>query len=80
MLSEHMVSLYFFLLPQRCRLEFKHPAFLMAEPRITGVVPLSLSSFNTAAGCNPIFASAKPLSSRWASWRAVGGSTKQEGI
>ena len=44
-------------------LEFNHPAFLMAGPRITEV-SLSLSGFNTAAGCNPAFASAKPLSPR----------------
>jgi hypothetical protein len=60
-------------------LEFNHPAFLMAGPRITEV-SLSLSGFNTTAGCNPAFASAKPLSPRRASWRAVEGSTKQECI
>jgi len=54
-------------------LESNHPAFLMAGPRITEV-SLSLSTLNTAAGCNPAFAPAIPLTPRWASWRAGEGS------
>ena len=88
-LSENMVSLYFFLLPQRCRISHRRQCASLLHWNLT--IPPSLwpdrelrkyhcpcQAFNTAAGCNPAFASAKPLSPRWASWRAVEGSTKQE--
>ena len=72
-LSENMVSLYFFLLPQRCRISHRRQCASLLHWNLT--IPPSLwpdrelrkyhcpyLAFNAAAGCNPAFASAKPLS------------------
>ena len=72
-LSENMVSLYFFLSPQRYRISHRRQCASLLHWNLT--IPPSLwpdrelrkshcpyLAFNTAAGCNPAFASAKPLS------------------